>query len=130
GGWSLELCGGTHVAAAGDIGPFVIVSERAIQAGVRRIESLTGPAAVEEIQRQRRLLREAAQGLKVAPEEVPARLAALQKEIKEAKKKSAATSAGDIAETFATLRAGLQDAGGVGVARLRPPRLGHSARAR
>src|SRR5262245_11239768 len=69
GGWSTELCGGTHVRAAGDIGPFVIVSERAIQAGVRRIEALTGPAAVEEIQRQRRLLRTAAQSLKTAPEE-------------------------------------------------------------
>jgi alanyl-tRNA synthetase len=123
GGWSLELCGGTHVHAAGDIGPFVIVSERAIQAGVRRIEALTGPAAVEEIQRQRRLLREAAQGLKVAPEEVPTRLAALQKEIKEAKKKSAATSAGDIAQTFASLRASLQESGGVAFAVFDAPGL-------
>jgi alanyl-tRNA synthetase len=112
GGWSLELCGGTHVSAAGDIGPFVILSERAIQSGVRRIEALTGPAAVEEIQRQRRLLREAAQSLKSSPDEVPARLAALQKEVKEAKKKSAASSAGDVATAFEGLKEQLKRAGG------------------
>ena len=123
GGWSLELCGGTHVSAAGDIGPFVILSERAIQAGVRRIEALTGPAAVEEIQRQRRLLRDAAQSLKSSPDEVPARLAALQKEVKEAKKKSAASSAGDVASAFESLKSGLASVGGVSVAVLDAPGL-------
>jgi len=112
GGWSLELCGGTHVDAAGDIGLFVILSERAIQAGVRRIEALTGPAAVEEVQRQRRVLREAAVALKAAPEEVPARLAALQKEVKESRKKSAASSAGDIASAFEGVRALLRPGAG------------------
>ena len=123
GGWSLELCGGTHVSAAGDIGPFLILSERAIQAGVRRIEALTGPAAVEEVQRQRRLLREAAQGLKTSPEEVPARVAALQKEVKEAKKKSAESSAGDVSAVFAKLRGSLRDAGGVSLGVLDAPDL-------
>ncbi len=76
GGWSMELCGGTHVRAAGDIGPFVIVSERAIQAGVRRIEALTGHGALAWMREQRRLLVEAAQALKVKPEEVPERIEA------------------------------------------------------
>ncbi|MFN0007568.1 MAG: alanine--tRNA ligase [Planctomycetota bacterium] len=108
GGWSLELCGGTHVSAAGDIGPFLIVSERAIQAGVRRIEALTGPAAVAEIQRQRRILREAAQALKASPDDVPARLAALQKEAKEAKKQSSASAGGMVAAAFERLRGSLR----------------------
>jgi alanyl-tRNA synthetase len=123
GGWSLELCGGTHVSAAGDIGPFLILSERAIQAGVRRIEALTGLAAVEEIQRQRRLLRDAAQSLKASPEEVPARLAALQKEVKEAKKKSAASSAGDVTSAFESLKSGLATVGGVSVGVVDAPGL-------
>ena len=87
GGWSLELCGGTHVSAAGDIGPFVILSEGAIQAGVRRIEALTGAAAVEHIQHQKKLLRESAQALKAPVEELPARIEQLQKQLKDAKKK-------------------------------------------
>src|SRR5258705_12968538 len=84
GGWSLELCGGTHVAAAGDIGPFVIVSERAIQAGVRRIEALTGAAAVEYVQHQRKLLRESALALKAPLDELPARIEQLQRQLKDA----------------------------------------------
>ena len=123
GGWSLELCGGTHVAAAGDIGPFVILYERAVQAGVRRIEALTGPAAVEEIQRERRLLRGAAQSLKAAPEEITVRIAALQKEVKEAKKQTAASSASGVAAALESLRAGLRKAGGISVAVFDAPEL-------
>ena len=51
-GFSMELCGGTHCRATGDIGPFVIVQEGGIAAGVRRIEALTGLGALRHIQAQ------------------------------------------------------------------------------
>jgi len=104
GGRSIELCGGTHVRAAGDIGPFLILSERAIQAGVRRIEAITGPAAVAEIQRQRRLLRESARLLKAAPEELPERLRAVQEKLKEQKRREQASAGDEVARAFEELK--------------------------
>ncbi len=115
GGWSLELCGGTHVAAAGEIGPFVITSEGAIQAGVRRIEALTGAAAVEFIQHQKKLLRESAQALKAPVEELPARIEQLQKQLKDAKKKEKESAKGDVAGALEAVRAALKTSDGLAV---------------
>jgi alanyl-tRNA synthetase len=113
GGWSTELCGGTHVSASGDIGPFVITLERAVASGVRRIEALTGPAAVKEIQDQRRRLVGAARLLKSSPEEVEPRLEQLLTQLKEAKKQSAKSSAGGIDAAFARVKEGLGRTGDV-----------------
>jgi len=124
GGWSLELCGGTHVKSAGDIGPFVILSERAVQAGVRRIEALTGPAAVLEIQRQRRILREAAAGLKTGIDELPARIELMQSQLKEAKKVSAKSQGGDVNTAFEQVKSALQRAGPVAFGVFDAPDLG------
>ncbi len=84
--FSVELCGGTHVARTGDIGVFKIVSESAVAAGVRRIEALTGAAAQSHFNRQEAALFEAAGLLKVPPAEVPTRIGALLEERKKLEK--------------------------------------------
>jgi alanyl-tRNA synthetase len=94
--YSVELCGGTHVEALGDIQLLKIVSESAVAAGVRRIEALTGEAARRWLTDRETRLKEAAAALKASPEEVPARVAALiderrrlERELAEAKKQLA-----------------------------------------
>ncbi len=80
--YSVELCGGTHVARLGDIALFKIVSESAVSAGVRRIESLTGEAARQYLDHEAGLARRAADTLKTVPEELPSRIEALVAERK------------------------------------------------
>jgi alanyl-tRNA synthetase len=91
--YSIELCGGTHVKRTGDIGLLKIVSESAVAAGVRRIEALTGDAARDYLAVQDERVREAAELLKVSPDEMIGRLAAviderrkLERQLAEAKR--------------------------------------------
>lgn len=91
--YSVELCGGTHVNALGDIGLFKVVGEGAVSSGVRRVEALTGEAARAYLNGRDERLREAASALKTTPDEVPARVIALlderrrlERELAEAKK--------------------------------------------
>jgi alanyl-tRNA synthetase len=82
GNHSVELCGGTHVHALGFIGPIKIVSEQSIGANLRRIEAVTGDAAIERIHDEERQLRRAAETLKVSPAELPDRIEQLQQQLK------------------------------------------------
>ena len=91
--YSVELCGGTHVRALGDIGLLRIVSESAVSSGVRRIEALTGEGARQWLVARDEALKGAASLLKTTPDEVEGRVAALlderrklERELAEAKK--------------------------------------------
>lgn len=86
GGVSRELCGGTHIARASQIGSFVIVSEEAVASGVRRIEAVTGGAAIREIQRRAGILRELTLRLSSKDAELPRRVDALLDQAQEAQK--------------------------------------------
>jgi alanine--tRNA ligase len=99
--YSVELCGGTHVRATGDIGLVRILSDSGVSAGVRRIEALTGEAARRHLDEQERNLRAVASLLKVQPSEVVGRVETLmeerkrlERELAEAKKKLALGGSG------------------------------------
>ncbi len=75
--YSLELCGGTHVARTGDIGAFVLLGDSASSAGVRRIEALTGQAALDHLRQQDQRLADVAAVLKAPASEIVERVKAL-----------------------------------------------------
>lgn len=114
--YSVELCGGTHVSALGEIGLLKIVGESAVSSGVRRVEALTGEAARQYLADRDAKLREAAAVLKATPDEVPARVAALvderrrlERELAEAKKALAMGGGGSAGAEAAVS----EDVGGV-----------------
>jgi len=81
-GFSMELCGGTHVRATGDIGPFIVTEESGVAAGVRRIEALTGNGAVVRVQEQREALTRIVGALGTAPSHAVDAIQRLQAEAK------------------------------------------------
>ncbi len=74
GDFSMELCGGTHARASGDIGLFKLINEGSVAAGIRRVEALTGPGALEYIQRETDRLRSISMLLKTGPADLINRL--------------------------------------------------------
>ncbi|WP_299631170.1 alanine--tRNA ligase [uncultured Roseobacter sp.] len=102
--YSLELCGGTHVRQTGDIGAFVTLGDSASSAGVRRIEALTGAAALSYLRAQDHRLAEVALDLKAQPADVPERVRSLMEERR------------NLSNEVAQLRRELAMSGGGGIA--------------
>jgi alanyl-tRNA synthetase len=98
GSFSRELCGGTHVRRTAEIGLFKILRESSIAANVRRIEAVTGPAAVELMRRHDAALERAATELRVSPDAVPDAVAELRARVRELER---------------AVRSGAQEAGGL-----------------
>ena len=101
GDYSIELCGGTHVSNVGEIGLFKIVSETGVAAGIRRIEALTGRAAIKYMEEKQRLLKEACAALKCTEKDVLKKISTQGAEIKEKDK--------EIAELKSKLTSGALD---------------------
>jgi alanyl-tRNA synthetase len=117
-GWSVELCGGTHVKRTGDIGLISITGEGAVSSGVRRIEALTGNYARKHANDMMQLAKTAASELRSTVDEMPARITALmderkklERELSDARKKLA--MGGGAAASNGSGAAGVREVGNV-----------------
>ena len=118
--YSIELCGGTHVGRTGDIGLFRITGEGAVGAGLRRVEAVTGEAALAVAAESERLLAEAAAALRTTPAELPERLAALlderrrlERQVVELQKRLATGGGAAASEEVAGIRFAARNVGDV-----------------
>jgi alanyl-tRNA synthetase len=110
-GWSVELCGGTHVKRTGDIGIITGLADSGVASGVRRLEATTGKAARHALNKQLELARLTASELKVSLEEMPARILSLledrkkfERELSDAKKKLAMGGGGSAGAAASDVR--------------------------
>jgi alanyl-tRNA synthetase len=117
-GWSVELCGGTHVKRTGDIGLISVTGESAVASGVRRIEALTGNYARKHANETMQLAKNAASELRAPLEDMPARIAALmderkklERELSDARKKLA--MGGGASASNGAAAAGVREVGNV-----------------
>ena len=111
GDFSKELCGGTHLANSAEAGIFKIVGEESVAAGTRRITALTGRGVLEQVRKVQTALARAAGMLKVPPDELPERIEAMAKEMRQLRKQAAAGPKGG--PTVEQLIAGAAEVGGV-----------------
>ena len=112
-GESVELCGGTHLRSTGQSGPFVIVSESGVAAGVRRIEALTGWNALGFLNERRVAAERVAGRLKTRPEDLEERVKALQAETKSLRKEMERLESQSTSRDGGGLMGGLTEVGGV-----------------
>ena len=110
GNYSVELCGGTHVARSSDVGVVKVLGESSIGSNLRRIEALTGQAAIEDYRRSRGVLDQIAALLRTTPDEAPARverllgdLKAAEQQIKKTQSAGQKEQAGSLAEKAETI---------------------------
>ncbi|HZT82832.1 MAG TPA: alanine--tRNA ligase [Gemmataceae bacterium] len=110
--FSREFCGGTHLEHTGQIGYFKIVGEEAVGKGVRRLVCVTGPGAVAAVQKEDGILAELTGRFRCKPEELPARIDALQEEIKKLQQQLKKGAAADVQGAADRLLAEAAEVGG------------------
>ncbi len=110
-GYSMELCGGTHVRSTAAVGPFTIVRESSVGQGVRRIEAITGPEALAALRRADRVVKEAAASLRTPPEKLPEAVATLSERVRELEKAAKSSGGNGGGPDLAALSAGAAERG-------------------
>ncbi len=110
--WSSELCGGTHLPSTGRIGSFVIVSDASIGSGLRRIEALTGPEAERYLDERVDIVSDLVQHFRSRPEELRARVEALEEQLAAERRRARQRARGESAELSARLAAGAEERDG------------------
>ena len=118
GGWSRELCGGTHVARTGEIGAAIVVDESSIGQGKRRIEMVVGEAAERRWRQVGHALQTAGRALRVPGDQVPERVAALQEQVRKLNHDLEDARRGGGGAASALGEATLEDVGGIKLAHL------------
>jgi alanyl-tRNA synthetase len=121
GDWARELCGGTHAQRSGQLGLVKILGESSIGAGVRRVEALVGVDAYNFLAREHALVAQLTDTLKVRPEQLPERIAALTARLREVEKDLEKVRSGQVLQAAGELAAHPSDVFGVGVVTHRAP---------